>query len=358
MNVKSLIMKVPFNDLSRIHDPLRQSFHDVLDQILDTSAFVNDTTFADEFKKYTGSSHCVSCNSGTDALYIAIKALELEPRSKIAVPAISYAATAMAVINAGHVPVFIDVDPETGLMLVDNVYEVDCVIPVHLYGQCVDVSKLLHLNIPIIEDCAQAQGAIVDGKHVGTRGVIGCFSFYPGKNLGALGDAGACITNDEELAARMKRYASLGSPKNNRYTHTSDGINSRMDGVQGLFLCEKLKHLDDWTNDRIRIGEMYRSDTSFPKRSPIGRDVYHVFYTLQDNRDKYIKYMNNRGVQTGIHYPIALPDLECFKKFYTNCENARVFCQRCVSLPIFPYMTNEEVKFTLDCHKSFFRQEL
>lgn len=351
-------MKVQFNDLSRIHNPLRKLFHDSLDKILDTSGFVNDTLFAEEFKKYTGSEYCVSCNSGTDALYIAIKALELQPESKIAVPAISYAATAMAVLNAGHVPVFIDVDPETGLMLVDKVHDVDCVIPVHLYGQCVDISKLLHLNIPIIEDCAQAHGANVNGQHVGTRGTIGCFSFYPGKNLGALGDAGACITNDEYLSIKMKQYASLGSPKNDRYAHISDGINSRMDGIQGLLLCEKLKHLNEWTEDRIRVGEIYRSGSDFPKRSSVGKDVYHVFYTLQGDRDEYIKFMNNNGVQTGIHYPTALPDLECFKKFYTNCENARLFCKSCVSLPMFPYMTDEEVIFTLECHKSFLHREL
>ena len=257
----------------------------------------------------------VSCNSGTDALYIAIKSLELKPKSKIAVPAISYAATAMAVVNAGHIPVFIDVDKETGLMLVESVKNVDCVIPVHLYGQCVDVSKLLDLNIPIIEDCAQAHGAIINGKHVGTIGNIGCFSMYPGKNLGALGDAGVCITNNEILSIKMKQYASLGAQKDNRYNHITDGINSRMDGIQGLFLNEKLKHLDEWTNDRIRIGEIYNSSIIFPKRSTIGKDVYHVYYTLQDDRDDYIKYMNENGIQTGIHYPISLPELECFKEY-------------------------------------------
>ena len=252
-------MKVPFNDLKRIHDPLKNRFHEILDQVLDKCSFIGDTNFTEEFSKYTGSKYCVSCNSGTDALYIAIKSLELKPKSKIAVPAITYAATAMAVVNAGHIPVFIDVDKETGLMLVESVKNVDCVIPVHLYGQCVDVSKLLDLNIPIIEDCAQAHGAIINGKHVGTIGNIGCFSMYPGKNLGALGDAGVCITNNETLSIKMKQYASLGAQRDNRYNHKTDGINSRMDGIQGLFLKEKLKHLDEWTNDRIRIGEIYNS---------------------------------------------------------------------------------------------------
>jgi len=352
-------MKVPFNDLKRIHDPLKNRFHEILDRVLDKCSFVGDVNFAAEFSKYTSSMYGVSCNSGTDALYIAIKSLELKPNSKIAVPAISYAATAMAVLNAGHIPVFIDVNKETGLMLVETVKNVDCVIPVHLYGQCVNVSKLLDLNIPIIEDCAQAHGAIIDGKHVGTIGNIGCFSMYPGKNLGALGDAGVCITNNETLSIKMKQYASLGAQKDNRYNHITDGINSRMDGIQGLFLKEKLKHLDEWTNDRIRIGEIYNSSNKPVKRSTIGKDVYHVYYTLQDDRDDYIKYMNENGIQTGIHYPISLPELECFKGYTggTICINAKDFCKKCVSLPLFPKMKQEEVEFTLDCHINYHLRE-
>jgi dTDP-4-amino-4,6-dideoxygalactose transaminase len=353
-------MKVPFNDLKRIHDPLKNRFHEILDQVLDKCSFVGDVNFAMEFSKYTGSMYGISCNSGTDALYIAIKSLELKPNSKIAVPAISYAATAMAVVNSGHIPVFIDVDKETGLMLVESVKNVDCVIPVHLYGQCVNVSKLLDLNIPIIEDCAQAHGATINGKHVGTIGNIGCFSMYPGKNLGALGDAGVCVTNNETLSIKMKQYASLGAQKDNRYNHITDGINSRMDGIQGLFLKEKLKHLDEWTNDRIRIGEIYNSSNKPVKRSTIGKDVYHVYYTLQDDRDGYIKYMNENGIQTGIHYPISLPELECFKGYTgsTICINAKDFCKKCVSLPLFPCMTTDEIYFTLKCHTDYHLREL
>ena len=344
-------MKVPFNDLTRIHHPLNEVFHKHLDTILETCAFVGDTKFAEAFKEYTGANHCVTCNSGTDALYIAIKSLELPKGSKIAVPAVSYAATAMAVVNAGNNPVFIDVDKQTGLMLVNDVKQVDCVIPVHLFGQTLDIRPLLDLGVPIIEDCAQAHGA-----DVGHTGVIGCFSFYPGKNLGALGDAGACITNDEQLAIKMKRYASLGSPKDNRYDHVSDGVNSRMDGLQGLFMLEKLKHINSWTAERMRIGETYRKVAKFPERSSYGKDVYHVFYTLESDRESYIKYMNDKGVQTGIHYPIALPELECFKEFHSVCENAREFCKSCVSLPLFPYMTEDEIMFTLNCHRDYHLQ--
>ena len=183
---------------------------------------------------------------------------------------------------------------------------------------------------------------------------------YPGKNLGALGDAGICVTNNEILSIKMKQYASLGAQKDNRYNHITDGINSRMDGIQGLFLNEKLKHLDGWTKDRIRIGEIYSSSNNAVKRSTIGKDVYHVYYTLKDDRDDYIKYMNENGIQTGIHYPISLPELECFKEYTgsTICINAKEFCKKCVSLPLFPYMTTDEIDFTLKCHIDYHIREL
>ena len=349
-------MKVPFNDLKRIHDPLRNEFHQALDTVLESSAFVGDTTFAENFKKYTKAQHCVTCNSGTDALYIAIKALELEDNSKIIVPAISYAATAMAVVNAGHIPVFMDVNPKTGLIdLKDKYNEIDddikCIIIVHLFGQCATIPK--DVNIPIIEDCAQAHGSMINGCHVGTIGDVGCFSFYPGKNLGALGDGGACITKSSTLATKMKQYASLGAPAHNRYEHQTDGVNSRMDGIQGLFLSTKLKYLDEWTNERISVATKYNDAHTFPKRSSVGKDVYHVFYTLQDNRDSYIEHMKKNGIQTGVHYPISLPELECFKEFHVECKHAKEFCSKCVSLPMFPHMTDDEIKAVLESHKNF-----
>lgn len=349
-------MKVPFNDLRRIHEPLREEFHKSLDDVLDSSSFVGDTHFAEKFRTYTGAEHCITCNSGTDALYLAIKALELKPGSRIMVPAVSYAATAMAVVNAGHVPVFRDVDAETGLMLLPDILDdIDCIIVVHLFGQIAHVPR--KYNIPIIEDCAQAHGAKLNSEHVGMRGTIGCFSFYPGKNLGALGDGGACITNDQNLAIKMKQYASLGAPIHNRYEHNTDGINSRMDGMQGLFLSTKLNHLDEWTRERVEIAKKYNATTPFPKRSELG-DVYHVFYTLENDRDSYIKFMNSNGVQTGIHYPIALPELECFKEYHIECKNAKVFCSKCVSLPMFPYMNALEIMTTLKSHIDYRHQEL
>lgn len=362
-------MKVPFNDLKRIHDPLRKTFHQTLDTIIDSSAYVGDTKFADDFRMYTGSNHCITCNSGTDALYLAIKALELKPKSKIIVPAVSYEATSMAVKNAGHIPIFVDVNPETALINTREIWkhvtldpDIKCIIVVHLYGQYVDMEQLMRYDfrLPIIEDCAQAHGLVINGRHVGTSGTIGCFSFYPGKNLGALGDAGACITNDTQLAAKMKQYASLGASLYNRYEHNTDGINSRMDRIQGMFLSAKLKHLNEWTEDRREIAKLYNNgmlgkiipDERWRKNK---RDVFHVFYILVDNRDDYITFMNDKGIQTGIHYPISLPELKCNEKYYRYCPNAKEFCSKCVSLPIFPYMTDDEIDHVITTHNRYIR---
>ena len=326
---------ISFSDLSIIHNPLKERFHEILDECLEKSSFIGETVFSDSMKEYVSSKNCVTCNSGTDALYIAIKALDLAPGSRIAVPAVSYAATAMAVVNAGHIPVFIDVDPVTALIKWDLVKDVDCVIPVHLFGQYSEIPD--GLTIPVIEDCAQAIGLRVDGIHVGNKGAIGCFSFYPGKNLGALGDGGACITNDDNLAKKMLMYARLGSEPTNRYNHVTDGINSRLDTIQGLFLNEKLKYIDTWTEQRRQLAKLYETTRD------IDRDVFHVFYILVDDREEFKKRFEGVA-HVNCHYPIALSELPCFSKYKIECQNAKEFCKRCLSIPFFPGMTDEEVE--------------
>ena len=347
-------MKIPYNDMSRIHKDLKPALHAILDTVIDESSFVDDRKgFAKDFLAFTGANYCVPCANGTDALYLAIKSLDLKSGARIAVPAVSYAATAMAVVNAGCVPVFIDVDAVTGLMDLDELEKeqnLDCIIPVHLYGQCIDVHRILKLGVPVIEDCAQAVGATIKGQHVGTFGIIGCFSFYPGKNLGAFGDAGACITNDSEMAVTIKQRASLGALPTNRYDHRIDGINSRIDCIQGMILSEKLKHLDEWTEDRVRIANRMENCMNLPKRSKVGEDVYHVLYALVDNRDFFINFMKKNGIETNIHYPIALPNLKCFEKHHKKCPIAEKFCSSCVSLPLFPGMTDNEADYIIELY--------
>ena len=339
-------MKVPFCDFNTMHKPLKMKFINILSNALDNSQFIGKSSFEDDFKNYTSSKHCVTCNSGTDALYIAIKSLELKNGSRIGVPAVSYAATAMAVLNAGHIPVFIDVDPTTALLdwsLLHDI-KVDCVIPVHLFGQYCEIPDWI--DIPVIEDCAQAHGLRINGDHVGKKGVIGCFSFYPGKNLGALGDAGACITDDDELANKMLIYSRLGADPSNRYYHITDGINSRMDILQGLFLSEKLQHLDEWNNQRIEIAKLY-GDLG-PCRN-YDRDVFHVFYVLTDDKENLVSKLKQNGIGYNFHYPYSLNKLPCFKEYHAVCPNAESFCSRCISLPMFPGMSEDQVNYVKMC---------
>jgi len=329
---------IPYNDLSRIHKDI--DFVTDIQKAIDTNSFIGSNDFAKDFSNYTKSKYCLPCANGTDALTIAIMAMNFPEKTRIAVPAISYAATAMAVVSANHIPVFIDVDPDTGLIDLDKLEkeEVKCVIPVHLYGQCVDVSKI---KIPFIEDCAQAHSATIDNIHVGNFGTCGCFSFYPGKNLGAMGDAGCIITNDIDFYKRCKSVASLGASEENRYLHLIRGMNSRMDSFQGLILQKKLLKLDEWTEDRIKIGKIY--DKAFGiKRSNVGKDVYHVYFLKTKNRDEMIKYLNTNNIQHNIHYPYPLNKLQCFDSS-DECPNAERFCKECISIPLFPGLTNEEV---------------
>ena len=347
-------MKVPYNDLSRQHNP--EDYLHLFAECIKNNTFVGDREFAQEFATFTGSKYCLSCANGTDALTISIMALELKPQSRIAVPAISYAATAAAVVEAGHIPFFIDIDEETGLMDLEKLkhHDVDCVIPVHLYGQCVDITKI-DPSIPIIEDCAQAHDATINGKHVGTFGRFGCFSFYPGKNLGAFGDAGCIITQDEGLFKRIQMIASLGATRTDKYLHEIHGINSRMDTIQGLVLKHKLKTLHSDTNTRIQIAERYDSVGCGLKRSNVGRDVYHCYVIKVKNREKAIRYFTKDcNIQINLHYPYALSALPCFEKFqHCPCPNALRFCSQCLSIPLFPTMKDDEINYVVNCLEKF-----
>jgi dTDP-4-amino-4,6-dideoxygalactose transaminase len=332
---------VEFSNLYEIHKDLKQEFHDILEATLNDSCFVGGNgEFASKWRQYTGSDYCVTCNSGTDALYIALRAFDFEPHARVAVPAVSYAATAMAVVNAGLEPVFVDVDPVTGLMDWDEFHKreegIVCVVPVHLFGQYCKVPESVRDKYVVIEDCAQAHGLRVDEQHVGVRADVACFSFYPGKNLGALGDAGAVITSSATLYEKMRAMARLGSSKTDRYMHETVGINSRMDILQDRFLVAKLKYLDQWTEERRRVARLYGQSRD---------DVVHVLYILvpPNERDELIRYAKSEGIQLNCHYPHALCDLPCFEKWRLPCPNATKFCASCVSLPLYPYMTQEDV---------------
>lgn len=351
---------VPFLDLKAQYQPLRQEVLDALRDVADSSAFVlgpRVTAFEEAFAKYTGVKHCVAVNSGTSALHLALIGAGVGPGDEVLTVPMTFIATSWAISYLGAKPVFVDVDPLTYTMDVRQVQRMltprtKAILPVHLYGQPADVGPLLEIaqrkGIPLIEDAAQAHGAQYRDRPAGSYGQSGCFSFYPGKNLGAYGEGGAVTTNDDALARRMK--ALRDHAQSQRYHHDEIGFNYRMDAFQGAVLGIKLKHIESWTSARRRLAERYRTLLSdlplqLPVEAPGRRHVWHLFVVLHPERDRLRAALEHDGVQTGLHYPIPLH----LQKAYADLgykAGALPVAERvgreCLSLPLYPEMTVEQ----------------
>ena len=301
------------------------------------------------FAEYHNATSCVGVGNGTDALEIALEALDLPRGSEIIVPANSFIASAEAVSRVGHKIIFCDANSDDFTINIEDVKKritkkTSAIIAVHLYGHPCDMDPLLELakfhNLKIIEDCAQAHGAEYKNRKVGCIGDIGCFSFYPGKNLGAYGDGGAIISNDEELAIKCRMIANHGRIA--KYNHQFQGRNSRLDGIQAAILNVKLQYLEAWTDHRIMIADEYLkrlkndSEVVLPSRKVWARQVYHLFVIRHEKRDSIVKKLQRFNISTGIHYPIALPKLEAFKFLGQQNENGFAWKsdENLLSLPI------------------------
>lgn len=312
--------------------------------------------FEAQFADYTGAAHVVGVNSGTSALHLALLAAGIGRGDKVLVPAMTFVATAWAVCYVGATPVFCDVDPVTGTLDVDDARarideHTKAVIPVHLYGQLADmtaVNALAHEHgLAVVEDAAQAVSARDNGRHAGTMAALGAFSFYPGKNLGANGEAGAVVTTDADLAGRMRSLRNHGQRE--RYIHTEVGYNYRLDGLQALVLSHKLRHLDDWTAQRRHVAKRYQAELSdLPLMLPVAeRDhVYHLFVVRTPDRDKLRAGLDERGIATGLHYPVPLHQQPCFADFPSDPDgypHAEDLAENGLSLPVFAGMSDEQV---------------
>lgn len=357
---------------------LRQQYLEIKDEIdaaihavLSDATFVGGRyvqTFEAEFAAYQSADYCVGVANGTDAIEIAIEVLDLPPQSEIVVPANSFIATAEAVTRMGHRVVFCDCDPGTYTLSANDLGRritprTAAVIPVHLYGQPCDMDAILAVArrhaLRVIEDCAQAHGAEYHGRRVGTLGDIGTFSFYPGKNIGAYGDAGAIVTNDGAIAERARMIANHGRVE--KYNHLFEGRNSRLDGLQAAILSVKLRYIEEWTETRILLAHEYRrllagcSDLVLPEQMLHVRHVYHLFVVRTRRRDKLKQYLADRGVETGIHYPVALPKLAAYaylgppEKMFANSVGDEL-----LSLPIGEHLTHVEVQRVTEVVESFF----
>ena len=317
--------------------------------------------FENNFGKYCGSKYAVSCGNGTDALTLALKSLNLPKSSEVIIPAMTYCSTAFAVINAGLKPVLADLEKDKSTISVELIKKkinkkTKVIMPVHLYGSVADLKNIKKIiknkNIFIIDDCAQAHGAYDDSNNqtkvrIGAATDISCFSLYPGKNLGAYGDAGIITTNNIIIYKKLKKLRSLGSEK--KFVHEYIGQNSRLDTIQAIILNEKIKHLDKNNQNRILIAKKYKNELNNVKIHKLEYSkscVFHQYVILVNDRSKFIKFMSKNGIQTGIHYPESINKLKCFLNLFKNQSyyNSENIASRCVSLPIDPNLKKKSLE--------------
>ena len=364
-------VRIPFNDLSiqwrEIANDVRLEFED----IFATSAFClgpHVERFEREFADYLGVKHAVGVNSGTSALHLAVLVAGIGPGDEVLVPAHTFIATAWGPLYAGATPVFCDVDERSGTIdLADATRRVTvrtkAIIPVHLYGQPADMDAVARLardhGLTVIEDNAQAIGARWKGRALGTLGRLGCFSFYPGKNLGGAGEGGLAATDDDDLAATLRELRSHGQRE--RYLHGKIGFNYRMDALQAAVLRHKLRRLDRWTARRQEIADLYlRGLAGLPLALPRvvhGDHVWHLFVVRTPQRDALRKYLAELNIDTGLHYPIPnhrQPCLDHLKMDRDSYPNSDRWAREGLSLPFFYGMTDAQVHRVMEAVGNFF----
>lgn len=356
-------------DLGRQYLTLESELDQVWKDVASKGSFIggeNVAGFESEFAAYVGAKFCVGVGNGTDALEIALTALSLPPKSEVIVPANSFFATAEAVTNAGHQVVFADVDEDYLMDMEDVAKKITrrtrAIVPVHLYGRPVDILGLREVigrqKIAIVEDCAQAHGSEINGGNVGSLGDVAAFSFYPGKTLGAFGDAGAVVTNDESIAKQSRLVANHGRVE--KYTHIAVGRNSRLDALQAGILRVKLRHLDSWVVRRNGVAEKYRgllggvAGVILPRGFDNGMHSYHLFVIRVPRRDKVMRAMLDSGIEVGLHYPepihLAAPYRARLGK--NVAPRATQYSKEILSLPMNDSMNHAEVETVADALKS------
>ena len=365
-------MNVPFNDLYTQYLSLKFEIDAAIAGTIENSGFVRGPeveAFEENYAELMGVDHCVSCANGTDALYIAMHALGVRPGDEVIVPAHSWISTSETVTQAGGKVVFCDTRDADFTIDVEAIEakitdRTVGIIPVHLYGHPAQMDAVMRIakkhDLWVIEDCAQAHLATYEGTKVGQFGDIATFSFYPGKNLGAMGDAGALITGDALLARRAARFARHGGLV--KGSHEIEGINSRLDGLQAAILNVKLPRLADWTKKRQAVADAYLNQLNgidgliLPKIDARASHVWHLFVIRTKQRDALKAYLDENGIQTVINYPVALPFLEAYTQQNNRVEDfptAYRHAGEILSLPVFPELTNIDLEYVVDTIKGF-----
>ncbi|MCK6616987.1 MAG: DegT/DnrJ/EryC1/StrS family aminotransferase [Cyclobacteriaceae bacterium] len=368
-------MRIPFFDLQRQYQSIKTEIDEAINHVFTASRFIGGTpvaNFEKQFAEYIGVPHCISTGNGTDALFLILKALDLPPGSEVIVPAWGCIASAEPVALAGLNLVFCDVDPNYYTLTPETVQKkitskTKAVMAVHLYGQMAPVHALKEIcdrhNIFLIEDCAQAHGATENGTMAGTTGVASAFSFYPTKNLGAYGDAGCVLTYDPQLAERIRRLANHGALQKD--DHLMEGTNSRMDTLQAAFLSVKLGHLKEWNKRRNQIAWQYTytlkkvAGLTLPQIRPGTTHTFHIYCLRTRLRDALKKFLDEKGIETAIHYPLGLPSTAAYRNFGhkpTDFPVTHALQHEVLSLPVFPELTTEEVTFVCSTLSDFFNR--
>lgn len=357
-------MSIPFVDLKAQYQSLKPEIDQAISSVIENTSFIGGDvvrSFESSFAEFTGLDFCIAVANGTDAIEIALKALGIGSGDEVIVPALTWISTAGAVNNVGAEPVFIDIlaDEKTidpSLIEAKITKKTKAIIPVHLYGLPARLAEIKDIsdrhNLKILEDCAQSHGAEINGQRVGTFGDIATFSFYPGKNLGAYGDAGAIVTNDEKLAETCRMLSNHGQLT--KHDHQIIGRNSRLDTMQAAILSTKLPHIESWTNERITASKWYteRLDSVAVPVVPKGfRHVFHLYVIVSEQREMLMDKLKEANIGCAIHYPTPLPFLKCYqykghkKGDYPISER---LCSTILSLPMFAELSEEEVDWVCE----------
>ncbi|MCL4788641.1 MAG: DegT/DnrJ/EryC1/StrS family aminotransferase [Verrucomicrobia bacterium] len=365
--------KVPYLDLPAQIRSLRPELDAAIARTLDHCSFClgpDVAQFEKDFARFCGAEHCVAFNSGTSALHVAMLLLNVGRDDEVISTPHTFVATSWAISYVGAKPVYVDIDEDTFNLnpaLIEKAVtpRTKAIMPVHLYGHPFDIDPILAVakkhNLPVVEDSAQAHGAKYKGRTIGTFGEISCFSFYPGKNLGACGEGGALVTNNAAYAARARSLREHGSSV--RYYHDEVGFNYRMEGIQGAVLGVKLKKLNDWTAGRRRVAHRYHDllkDTplQLPREAAWAESVYHLYVVRHPRREELKKHLEAHGVGCALHYPLPLHLQKCYASLgykegsFPVAEKA---ARECLSLPIYPEMTDAQVQRVAEVIHDFFR---
>ncbi len=370
-------MKVPLLDLQAQYESIRDDVRDAVDRVFESQHFIlgaEVAEFESEIANYCQVKHAIGCANGSDALLLALMALDIGEGHEVITTPYSFFATASAISRVGARPVFVDIDPKTynlnPTFLEDAITDrTKAIMPVHLYGQCAEMMTIGEIaqrhGIPVIEDAAQAIGADDGPRRAGTMGAIGCFSFYPSKNLGAAGDAGMLTTNDDSLAEKLRILRVHGGEQ--RYYHRVIGINSRLDALQAAILRIKLPHLDRWSNARAERADRYRqlfTDAGLSEQVGLPfvrenvRHIYHQFVIRVQDRDALFEHLKKNEIGTDIYYPVPLHMQECFSYLGYGAnelpESVRA-SKETLALPIYPELTVEQQRYVVEVVEKFYR---